>query len=73
MNISIIVNIWKRNSLEEILTRINNQTIASNINEIIVWQNESHIDISNLKEKFQFTHIHSTNKNWKFYEISIIS
>lgn len=66
-NITVIVNVWKRNSCEEIMQRIESQTVRDQISEIIVWQNESHVDLSATREKYNFTHVHSVNKNWKFH------
>ena len=63
-DITTIFTVWKRESLEEQLIRIKEQSVES---DLIVWQNDSHVDISDLKDKYGFTHIHSVNYNWKFY------
>jgi len=63
-DISVILTVWKRDNLKEQLDAILNQT--ANINEIYVYQNESWVDISELKSKYNFTHIHS-DKNFKFH------
>ena len=64
-DITVILTVWKRNNLEEQLNAILDQT--ADINEIYVYQNESHIDISQLKKKYKFKHIHSKDKNFKFH------
>ena len=63
-DITTIFTVWKRSSLEEQLIRIKNQSLSSNL---IVWQNDSHVDVSDLRDRYGFTHIHSVNRNWKFY------
>tara|TARA_B100000085_G_scaffold235627_1_gene223947 strand:- start:144 stop:782 length:639 start_codon:yes stop_codon:yes gene_type:complete len=35
--------------------------------DFIVWQNESHVDISDLKDKYNFSHVHSKDYNWKYH------
>jgi hypothetical protein len=65
-SITVIVNIWKRNSLSEIVSLIKNQTVFNQINEIIVWQNEDHVDIKSVVKDNNLIHIQS-NKNWKFH------
>jgi len=64
-NISVILTVWKRNNLEEQLRRIYAQTV--DISDIYVYQNECHIDISHLKEKYNFKHIHSKDVNFKYH------
>jgi hypothetical protein len=66
-NLTVIIGIWKRDSTEEIINLIESQTISDNISDIIIWQNDNHIDISDLVKKYNFAHIHSVNKNWKFH------
>jgi len=63
-DITTIICVWRRDSLEEILERVTAQTIAS---DIIVWQNENCVNIDDLHNKYNFTHIHSKNHNWKFH------
>jgi GT2 family glycosyltransferase len=63
-DVTTIFTVWKRSSLREQLERIVNQTISS---DLVVWQNESHVDITDLREQYGFSHIHSVNHNWKFY------
>lgn len=64
-DISVILTVYKRDNLEKQLERIYNQTV--NIPDTYVYQNESHIDISPLKEKYDFKHIHSKDHNFKFH------
>ena len=64
-DISIILTVYKRNYIEEQLRRIYAQTV--NISNVYIYQNESHIDISHLKEKYDFKHIHSKDHNFKFH------
>jgi hypothetical protein len=63
--INIILTVWKRNNLEEQLQAIYNQT--ADISDVYVYQNESHQDITHLKEKFNFKHVHSKHMNFKFH------
>jgi hypothetical protein len=62
--ITVILTIWKRNNLEKQLLSILNQTLKPK--EIIVYQNESHVDIKSIINKYNLTHIQS-NKNYKFH------
>ena len=64
-DITVILTIWKRNNLEEQLERIYAQT--ADISDVYIYQNESHIDIYPLKEKYNFKHIHSKDFNFKFH------
>tara|TARA_B100000900_G_scaffold142671_1_gene120961 strand:+ start:20118 stop:20828 length:711 start_codon:yes stop_codon:yes gene_type:complete len=64
MKLLVILTQYKRNHLEKQLFAINNQTIKPDY--IVVFQNENHRDISKLKEKFNFIHIHS-DFNTKFF------
>ena len=65
-DISVILTVWKRDNLERQLLSLAEQSDV-NISEVYVYQNESHIDIEYLKDKFEFTHIHCKNKNFKFH------
>ena len=65
MSINVILTVWKRNNLEEQLEAIQNQTV--DVDQIYVYQNESHIDITSLKEKYNFKHVHSKDMNFKFH------
>lgn len=64
MNLTTILTVWKRSNLEEQLEMISNQTVPS---DIIVYQNESHVDIEPLKKKYKFTHFHSRDFNYRFH------
>ena len=63
--ITVILTVWKRHNLEEQLIAIQNQT--ADIDEIYVYQNESHVDISHLKDRYNFKHVHSKDMNFKFH------
>ena len=56
-NISVVLTVWKRNNLATQLEYITNQT--ADISDIYVYQNESHVDITYLKDRYDFKHIHS--------------
>ena len=64
-NINVILTVWKRDNLKVQLDAIQNQT--ANINEIYVYQNESHVDINYLKKDYKFNHVHSVDVNFKFH------
>jgi hypothetical protein len=63
--INVILTVWKRNNLEKQLQAIQKQT--ADVGEIYVYQNENHIDINHLKEKYKFKHVHSKDVNFKFH------
>lgn len=60
----VVLTQYKRNNLEKQLVSINNQTIQPDF--LLVFQNENHIDISHLKNKYKFIHIKS-DYNTKFF------
>jgi len=62
--ITVILTVWKRNNLEKQLKCIFDQTIKPK--EIIIFQNENHVDIKGIVNKYKLTHIQS-NKNLKFH------
>lgn len=62
-DITTILTVYKRPYTEEQIERILEQTVPS---DIIVWQNGNFIDITPLKEKYNFIHVHSTH-NYKFH------
>lgn len=64
MKLLVVLTQYKRNHLEKQLRQIINQTIKPDY--IVVFQNESHVDISNLKEKYNFIHIKS-DYNTKYF------
>lgn len=45
--------------------RINQQTLRD-CSDVYVWQNDDHLDLSGLRDKYGFEHIHS-HKNMKFH------
>ena len=63
--ITVILTVWKRHNLEDQLIAIQNQT--ADIDQIYVYQNESHVDISHLKDRYNFKHVHSKDMNFKFH------
>ena len=60
----VVLTQYKRNHLEKQLLQLNNQTIKPDY--LVVFQNENHVDISYLKEKYEFIHIKS-DYNTKFF------
>jgi hypothetical protein len=63
--ITVVLTVWKRNNLEEQLEAIYNQT--ADLSDVYVYQNESHVDITHLKERYKFKHVHSKDMNFKFH------
>lgn len=61
----LILTQYKRNNLEKQLKHIINQTVQPKY--LVVYQNESWVDITPLKEQYNFIHIHNTNYNTKFF------
>ena len=64
MKLLVILTQYKRNHLEKQLVQMGKQTIKPDY--LVVFQNESHIDISGLKEKYKFIHIKS-DYNTKYF------
>jgi len=64
MKIAVILTQYKRSHLEKQLISLSRQTLCAN--EIVVFQNESHIDVKHLQGKYGFKHIHS-DINTKYY------
>lgn len=60
----VVLTQYKRNHLEKQLQQISNQTIKPDY--IVVFQNESHVDITQLKERYDFIHIKS-DYNTKYF------
>ncbi len=60
----LILTVYKRNYLEKQLEAITNQNFK--IDYLVVFQNENHVDISYLKNKYNFIHIKS-DYNTKFF------
>lgn len=64
MKLLVVLTQYKRDHLEMQLKAIDNQTIKPDY--LVVFQNENHLDIVHLKEKYQFIHIKS-DYNTKFF------
>ena len=64
MKLLVVLTQYKREHLENQLICIKNQTIQPDY--LVVFQNENHVDISYLKEKYDFIHIKS-DYNTKFF------
>ena len=64
MKFLVLLTQYKRPHLENQLIAINNQTLKPDY--LVVFQNENHVDISHLKEKYDFIHIKS-DFNTKFF------
>jgi hypothetical protein len=64
MKLLVVLTQYKRNNLEKQLEQINNQTLKPDY--LVVFQNENHVDISYLKEKYNFIHVKS-DFNTKFF------
>ena len=64
MKYSVILTVYKRQHLEKQLKCIDEQTIKPDY--IIVFQNENHISIENLKDKYNFIHVRS-DYNTKYF------
>lgn len=60
----VVLTQYKRNNLEMQLKSINHQSIKPDY--LVVFQNENHIDITRLKEKYKFIHIKS-DYNTKYF------
>lgn len=64
LKIAVVLTQWKRNHLGKQLEQISRQNI--NIDYIIVFQNENHVDITNLKDIYKFIHVKS-DYNTKYF------
>ena len=64
MKLLVVLTQYKRSHLEKQLIQMNKQTIKPDY--LVVFQNENHIDIGNLKEKYKFIHIKS-DYNTKYF------
>lgn len=63
-DLTLILTVFKRDSCEEQLERLKFQTLK---HDVIIYQNQTHVDISGLRNKYSFKHIHSLDINFKFY------
>jgi hypothetical protein len=64
MKLLVVLTQYKRNHLEKQLVQMDKQTIKPDY--LVVFQNENHVDISGLKEKYNFIHIKS-DYNTKYF------
>ena len=64
MKFLVLLTVYKRNHIEQQLQAIYNQTIKPEY--VIVFQNENHISIEHLKNKYNFIHLKS-DYNTKFF------
>ena len=64
MIFSVLLTVYKRNNIEQQLESISKQSLKPNY--IIVFQNENHISLEYLKDKYNFIHIKS-DFNTKFF------
>jgi hypothetical protein len=64
MKLLVVLTQYKRSNLEMQLIQVKKQTIQPDY--LVVFQNENHININNLKEKYNFIHIKS-DYNTKFF------
>ena len=52
MKLLVVLTQYKRNHLEKQLVQMDKQTVKPDY--LVVFQNEGHVDISGLKEKYKF-------------------
>tara|TARA_B100000575_G_scaffold294499_1_gene310856 strand:+ start:5289 stop:5996 length:708 start_codon:yes stop_codon:yes gene_type:complete len=64
MKIGLVLTQWKRNNLKYQLDSIYKQTLIPHY--IVVFQNENHVDISDLKKQYDFIHVKS-DYNTKYF------
>ncbi len=64
MKIGVLLTQWKRNNLEYQLQSLYSQTLVPHY--IVVFQNENHVNILPLKEKYNFIHVKS-DYNTKYF------
>lgn len=64
MQVLVLLTVYKRNTLEDQLKSIYNQTLKPDY--LVVFQNENHINIEPLKQKYKFIHI-KNDYNTKFF------
>lgn len=64
MKVAVILTQYKRNHVEQQLVALQNQTL--NVDTIVVFQNEAHVDIHHLKNKYNFKHVLS-DINTKYF------
>ena len=64
MKLLVLITVYKRSYLEEQLKALENQTLKPDY--LVVYQNENHINVEPLKEKYNFIHVKS-DYNTKFF------
>ena len=64
MKLLVVLTQYKRTHLERQLQALQKQTLKPDF--LVVFQNESHVDITDLKQKYDFIHIHN-DYNTKFF------
>lgn len=64
MSVLVVLTQYKRNNLEKQLQSLHSQTTRPDY--LVVFQNENHIDLENLKSKYEFIHIKS-DYNTKYF------
>lgn len=64
MKVGIVLTQWKRSNLERQLKAISEQTLQPDF--LVVFQNENWVDITPLKEKYEFIHVKSDH-NTKYF------
>ena len=65
VSIVAILNVWKRHTLEEQIKAVQANSVAPD--RIIVYQNESHVDISDIIARYKVEHLWSLNFNRKYH------
>jgi glycosyltransferase involved in cell wall biosynthesis len=63
--VTVILSTWKRNYLETQIQSVLNQSVTPD--RIILYQNESHQDFSDLVQKYSIEHIHSRTTNFRYH------
>lgn len=65
-DINVVLTVYKRNNLDQQVQRILNQR-GVNLANVFVYQNESHVDVTPVVEKYNLQHIHFKKTNTKFH------
>ena len=64
-DITVILSTWKRDYLETQIESVLNQSVEPH--RIILYQNESHQDFSDIVKKYSIEHIHSRTTNFRYH------
>ena len=64
-NVTVILSTWKRDYLETQIESVLNQSVEPH--RIILYQNESHQDFSDIVKKYSIEHIHSRTTNFRYH------